>query len=464
MHSFQSIMKIVESRIPVPKWVERPFFIAWTMGHDVLRCDLVKQSYAMAYITMLSLIPSLAAVFCVVSIFTPAMGKDGIIMDQMKDFVLSNLAAGSGESALVYINEMLGNLNLKSIGYSSFAAMLFTLILQLKQIEVALNRIWLVKKSRNIITRFLYFWTFLTLGALTAAILVGSSKGFNVSEYIGDVQPTGSMGSTMSAWAGGFVFFFFLYKIVPNVNVHYKSAAIGAIVSAVLLHLGSGLFGVFYADSGNYQNVYGALAALPLFLMWIWICWMVILFGSLIAWRMQQGFPEDMEEETIDDTEDPVDQLRNIQMRTKMPLIVILAIYRNFQEGSGRGLTIDAMCNSMKLPVGWITEAIDLLDSMGYVISTEVEIPGAVAVVTESVDSYFPAYPAKTLELGKLLDDLDSPGVNWMDHWNHDLTFDMSEALHKINGPEKALFSKLSLADTLDKLPEYKAQDGSKLN
>jgi membrane protein len=456
MVTFKSIISTIESRVPIPAPVHKAIFVIVTLLQDLIRCDLVKQAYAMAYVTLLSLIPSLAAVFCVLSFFTPAMGKDGGIINEAKAFVLNNLATGSGESAVAYIDNMLSNLNLASIGWSSFAAMLVTLIMLLKQIEGALNRIWLVRKGRNTVTRFIYFWTFLTLGALVIAIVVGATS-WDIKETVAAAEQQADSGivSGIFAWFGGFVFFFALYKFVPKTNVHSKNAAIGAAISGLMLHQASRFYGIFVSDFSNYQSIYGALAAVPLFLMWIWICWLIILLGSLIAWRMQQGFPKDKDEDTIDAAKNPVEKLRNVQMRGLMPLISMLAIYKNFAEGTGKGLSLHDLVDKLKLPVGWLTEALDALESMGYIVPSAAD---------PNTTSYFPTFPANSLKLGKMIADLQKPSDDWLNNWNHELSIDISEAIHKIYGPDRPAFSKLNLEDALAQLPEAKIPDSAPIN
>jgi len=452
MTQFHKIFSQAESRLPILSKIERPIFGAWLIIQDIERCDLVKQAYAMAYITLLSLIPSLAAIFSVISFFTPAMGKDGAIMEQIKDWLLSNLATGSGENAMNYINDMLSNLNLASIGWSSFAAMLFTLILQLKQIEVSLNNIWLVRKSRNLITRFLYFWTFLTLGALLVAIIVGSTSGFDFAAILEQAQPEDEVvRKTFFAWIAGFIFFYFLYKIVPNTTVRWKSAAIGAAVSALSLNLAAHLYGIFISNFANYKAVYGALAALPLFLMWLWICWLIILMGSLIAWRVQQGFPKQAEDATAGIALNSLERLRNMQIRSKIPLIILLEVYRNFDEAKGKGVTTESLIMSSKLPVGWITEALDILESLDYITAaTSDNVDG---VVIEDVESYFPARPAGSLSITSITHELSRHMCNWVDNWDHEMTLDMQLALSKIAGIDERHFEEDSIAGVLKELP-----------
>src|SRR5690606_19418926 len=130
-----------------------------------------------------------------------------------------NLAAGSGAAVVTKLEEMMAGMNLSSVGLTSFAVMLFTLILLLKQIEESLNRVWLVRKARNMFTRVMYFWTFMTLG-MAAVALILSMSGFSLENILSEASAdnSGIIPSLLALFAG-FVFFFLLFKFVPNTNV-----------------------------------------------------------------------------------------------------------------------------------------------------------------------------------------------------------------------------------------------------
>lgn len=454
MHQGPSFLKKLEA-VPLPQRAKRPVSALLVMIQDFLRCDLPKQASAMAYVTLLSLIPSLVAIFCVLSLFSPMMGK-GNMLQTVREFVLSNLAASSGQQAVSYLDKMIGGLDLKKIGWQSFASVLVTLVMLLRQIEEALNRIWLVRKGRNIFTRFMYFWTFLTLGTVVIAIIVGVSSGFNVKQYLklgAEVtQASGGRFGFVTTWAGSFVFFAFLYKFVPNCLVEAKPAAVGAAASSTILLIAGYFYGLFVRDSKNYQTLYGAIAQLPIFLLWLYICWTIILLGALIAWRMQEGFPESEEEDTLDAAGTPAEALRNVQVKSMLPTVLLLAIYRNFQEGTGRGMGAQELAHAVKLPLSWVSEALDVLEEMGYVIVSKTQIAPLESDATV-LDPYYPALPADKLTMPRLMGDLGRPVAEWMAHWQYELPLDLPRALQILNSPTAGVGRELTVAQVLEMAP-----------
>src|SRR5438105_9864853 len=86
-------------------------------------------------------------------------------------------------------------------------------------------------------------------------------------------------------WAGCFL----LYVFFPYTDVRYSAAAVGALIAAVLFQLGQWAYVTFQIGAANYQAIYGALAAVPIFLVWIYIAWSIVLFGAEISATIQRG-------------------------------------------------------------------------------------------------------------------------------------------------------------------------------
>lgn len=408
------------------------FSIVW---QDIVRCDLLKQASAMAYITLFSLVPSLAAIFTLISLFTPLLGSNSYLMQSMRDFILHNLAAGSGTQVVQYLEQFMSQLDFKRIGMTSFTGIVVTLILLLRQIEQALNRIWLVRQDRNVVTRFVYFWTFLTLGMFAGSIIVGLVSGYRIQELldvsavVGKRSWTAQVFSSVMTWGVWVVFFFLAYKIIPNCSVGRREAAIGAIIAGTLLHVSARFYGTYAGNFTNYQNIYGALAALPVFLFWIYICWVIILFGALVAWRIQQGFPESKSEDTVDRVESPMDRIRNIRIQEMLPMVLLIIIYRNFSAGNGHPLSMEEMVARAKLPKDWLLDAVEALIQLGLVVEARVPSGDSAETLGSEPTGYVPAKPAEMVDLGEFGKNLAAPAYEWLDHWPHEFGFDLSSTI-----------------------------------
>ncbi len=416
------------------------------------RADVFKHASAMAYVTLLSIIPSLAAIFALVSLFSPLLGSDSGILIKVRDFILGNLAAGTGEQAMRYIEGFLGNLDMTKIGLSGLVGLMVSLILLLRQIELALNKIWLVNKERNIITRFIYFWTFLTLGTFLLALVFGLLAGSQIQNFInfGEIIAVQrGFFSKALPWIASAFFFFLLYKIVPNCFVSTRQAAFGAIPALILFNIASKFYATFATQFTSYQAIYGALAALPLFLMWLYIVWLIILFGALLSWRAQQGFhlPDD-DEETIRELT-PHEKLRDHEIQSLVPYLVMLIVLYQHRRSEGKGTSGNEIADLLNMPPHWIHEAADFLLERGYVILAQADDMDQHHNVTTG--RLYPAFSGESLTTDNLLAAMTDDARQWLQTWRHELPLDLQSSLdaHLVH---RASNKQISLAAVLDKL------------
>ncbi len=447
--------------IPAP--LRKPIYWGQVIFADTLRSDLLSQASAMAYVTLLSLIPSLVAIFSIFSLFSLLFLGDIDPIQEIKSLILSNLAPGSGKTAVSYLEQMLDKLDLKTIGWSSFASVLVTLILLLRKIEIAINQIWYIQKLRNPLVRFIYFWTFMTLGMLGVAAVVGLSVPHQIQKVINPndmglpASETHSFLEMSITFSTSTLFFFLLYKIIPNCKVTAKAAAIGALVAAVLINQGGYLYGIFVSDSANYKTLYGALAQLPIFLMWLYVAWSIILLGALISWRVQEGFPSLTATSTLESAKNPQHHYRNLGIRNSLPVLALMAISRHFLEGTGRGLSSQQFAHHFGVPTSWAFEAFVLLNTKEFIHATK---SGKELVDQfEPADPCVPAFPPDKTLVKDIVASLESGLDQWFLDHRDKITQPVQTILLNLGLGEGALSPTLTLRDAAASLPTLKMAD-----
>jgi membrane protein len=347
------------------------------MWSDMTRLDILKQSSAMAYVTLISIVPSLAAVFTIISIFKPLLGGGSKVSDSIKQFVIQNLAEGTGSSVSDTLDKLISNLSLTQIGVTSFASLLISLILLLRQIEQALNRIWMVRQERSMITRFVYFWTILTLGTFLVSLIFGYLSTFGLTNFMAELKGQKSdifhniIGYSTSL-VGGFSIFFFIYKVIPNTEVKLKDAAIGALFSAVALGIAGDFFSYYVKYFSKNSVLYGAIGALPLFLTWLYICWVIIMVGALITWRFEQGFKVEKEESELFKPTSFDSLYDQKTLECFIPNICLVLIYEKFWNESKGGLKFEEIQEKIHVPSTWIRDSLDLLIEKNYIALAQI--------------------------------------------------------------------------------------------
>lgn len=406
----------------------------------------------MAYVTLLSIVPSLAVSFSLMTLFAPILGH-GQFFNDLRSTALSKVTQGTGEEVAAIFERFMTNLDITSIGITGFLGLLISLILLLRQIELIFNKIWLVNQNRNLFVRFVYFWTFLTLGTFLLTLAVGFMASYGLSQKVIELEGVSkgySLAKFLPGIVSGSIFFFLLYKIVPNCHVKIVPAISGALFASFLFQIASKGFGIYVHHIADYKLLYGAMAALPLFLMWIYLCWLIILLGAVLTWRLQQGFPAFEKDDRQADREPfPRDSFKNDRLQSLTPFIILVYVNQRFVEGERSGVNGQELCTKFKLPREWIFKAVEQLVELKYIV----------AVGEQGLDDhdfmssrYFPTIAPNQLSVAEIFKDVLEPINYWIKQWQEEVEWDMAGLLTKIN--TVADRDSTSLADVLARFKE----------
>ncbi len=235
---------------------------------------------SLAYTTLLSLVPLTAMVLALVSAF-PIFTS---VVDHIDHFLVANLLpAKTGGVVVKYV----GNFSQKASRLTTlgFALLAVTAFLLLANLERTFNRVWHVSMTRPWAARARLYVTVLLLGPLVLGSVFGAIS-FTVTESLGLInEPPGLRQGVFKLVSllllGGF--FAFLYRAVPNTEVEQRSALIGGVFAALAFSLMQRGFEVYLAKFPSFSLIYGAFATVPIFLLWLYLSWVVILVGALVA-------------------------------------------------------------------------------------------------------------------------------------------------------------------------------------
>jgi membrane protein len=243
------------------------------------RLRLPQTAASLAFLSLLALVP----------VFTIAVSLLGAlpVLSQPRavllDFLAANLFLPSFSAALVrHLDQFAAKVNeLSLLGAMAFLATAFTALLT---IDRTLNRIWPQSRPRPLARRLTVYWTFLTLGPLMLGVSA-AVHGVVVSELLGGVRsgPVRHVWLSVLPWGVAIVGLTLLYRIVPNAPVRWREALAGAVLAAAGLEVLKQLLAFQVAKLPTYTVVYGAFAALPLFLIWLFALWLTVLAGALVA-------------------------------------------------------------------------------------------------------------------------------------------------------------------------------------
>lgn len=235
---------------------------------------------ALAYTTLFALVPMAAAVFGILSIMPAFQG----VTETLRDFVFSNFVPAAGNAVQDYIMKFVGNTR-KLTGIGAIVLLLSALAM-LFNIEERFNRIWRVNHRRPPVSRFLMYWGALTLGPLLVLGGVTLTSYLAAAPFIGRVDA--HHGIWQHLWSVlPFVVtllgLFALYMLVPNCRVRWRQAGTGALLAAILFEIARWAFSSYVRGVPSYEQIYGQLAVIPIFLIWVYLSWVIVLLGASVS-------------------------------------------------------------------------------------------------------------------------------------------------------------------------------------
>jgi YihY family inner membrane protein len=251
--------------------------------------DCFSRASSLAYTSLFALVPGMALVFGIFSGFNVDSNfvdeRFGSLLEQLlppdEDEILANLK----EQLSAYLFD-LGEV-VRALGILSLPVLVFSGIALVNTIESSLNVVWRVSSNLTIISKVINFWAVITLGPLlilvsfywyarfTSVALAGASSVSGLYTIIDFAVPILAI----------FILLSVLFYKLPAARVRLGDAMLGALFSSVLFEMTKRGFAYYISLSTTYKIFYGVLVSLPLFLFWLYIAWVVVLFGAQVAYQ-----------------------------------------------------------------------------------------------------------------------------------------------------------------------------------
>ncbi len=271
---------------PTPPLIELVKIVARRFYED--RCLQIASS--LTFTTLLSIVPLVTVALTLISAF-PVFRH---MSEALQQFVLGHMMPESAGAVVTYSEQFVANAaKLTAVGIVFLAV---TSIMLLMTIGRAFNDIWRVSRPRSVFQRVLIYWTLLTVGPL----LVGASLSLTswlVSLSLGLVSDIPGAGVALLKTVPVIltaVALSLLYFTLPNRRLRFVDALFGGLLAGLAFEAMKRGFAFFITQVPTYKLVYGAFAVVPIFLLWIYLSWLVVLSGALVVaalpeWREQSG-------------------------------------------------------------------------------------------------------------------------------------------------------------------------------
>lgn len=254
------------------------YFLVKRAQHDTV----LRVASSLSYTSLIALVPVLAIALAIFSAF-PVFSE---VRQQVQEFIITNMVPDASADISIYFNEFINaTAKLTTIGVIGIA---LTAILLLSTIENSFNFIFKVNRPRRLTTKITLYWTVITLGPLllgTAFSLRGYATFNNVLQSVPEIQ----------LFLGGILPFVLtwlvltgVYIFVPNKKVGFVNALTGAFVAMFLFWVLKNGFALFMLKNNVYKTLYGAVAVVPLMLIWMYLYWAAVIFGAVVTAAIQE--------------------------------------------------------------------------------------------------------------------------------------------------------------------------------
>jgi len=260
-----------------------PDFLTAVLEHARFDKVLVRAS-GLAYTSLIATVPLTAVLISIFSI-SPAFDS---LQVRLRSFLVSHFLATRQAEIEAWIEHFAAGAS--RVGIFGFLFLILTSIVLLFTIESNFNEIWRVARHRPLISRVTSYTSVLVLGSLFAgASLTLSARLQAIILSNRNINP--GLMSWLSAWIYPFLFsaaaFLVAYLVIPNATVAFRSALVGALSAAFLFEAGKHIFARATGAWVNLSLIYGSLAVLPIFLVWLYYTWIIVLLGLEIAYTHQ---------------------------------------------------------------------------------------------------------------------------------------------------------------------------------
>jgi membrane protein len=244
------------------------------------RCS--ENSAALTYMSLFALVPLLTVVYTMASAIPAFQGLEV----QVQAFMFENLMPDTNSEIRGYLDEF--SQQAKNLTGPGIVFLVVTAVLMLRNIEKAFNQIWRASENRSPVSSFMLYWAVLSLSPVTIGLALAlstylSSFAHVLEDY--DVIGMQAFLLKIAPLALSTAGFSLIYVAVPNCRVPFKHCLVGGFIAAGAFHIARSIFTDLVVGS-NYTFIYGAFAAVPLFLLWIYLSWNIVLMGGILVHSM----------------------------------------------------------------------------------------------------------------------------------------------------------------------------------
>jgi len=335
---------------------------------DMFSGQITLRAMSLVYTTLLSIVPLIAFSFSVLQ----GLG----IHNQLEPFLYDFLEPLGTQGAEItrQVIELVDNVKGGVLGGISLAFFIYTAVSMVQKVEESFNYVWYVVKRRSLATRLTEYMVVLLIGPVIIVIALGMIASLRSNTLVQFLLTNESIGPLLvithklTPYVLVTSVFTFLYMYMPNTRVRFKAAVIGGLAGGFIWASLSAIFATVVVYSTSKQAIYAGFAVAIFALIWLYLNWLVLLFGAQLAYYVQNpAFLRIGRREP---------RLSNA-MRERLALNIMLFVGRAFRDPDQQ-VTVSEISRHMRIPSITLAPVILALEEGGLLAATEKEdlLPG----------------------------------------------------------------------------------------
>lgn len=344
------------------------------------RCPV--RASALAFSTLLALIPMLAVVFGIATSILKGQGEDRarLLVDKIVFAIMPYSASDAQpqdgqnaearklrDEAVQKITEFISKAQSGAVGVTGMIALVVVALTMLMRIEATFNDIWGVTRGRSWYTQIVLYWAVISLGPvllITALALTGGDLFQQSTQWLAELPFVGGLMVKFLLkflpFAVLSVMFAMFYQLMPNTRVRPQAAFAGGIVAGLLWQLNSWLGFLFISRVTSNNAIYGSIGMIPVIMIGLYFSWLILLFGAQVAYAFQNraAYLSEKQAESV-----------NQRGRELTALRIMAAAGRHFEDGQ-RPLSVNQFADSLGVPTKLVSQLLQVLLRAGLVVET----------------------------------------------------------------------------------------------
>ena len=389
-----------QREMPAPqRWLVYSLRMVWVMARDLYDGQLNLRAMSLVYTTLLSIVPVLALSFSV------AKGLN--LHTQLEPLLFQFLEplGPKGNDLGAKIMGFVQAADAKVLGGLGIALLAWTAVSLIQKVEDGFNFVWRVQQSRNLVRRVSGYLGVLITGPLLIVVGLGAAASLMSTKLMRHVTNVDTVGTALDT-AGRFTPYLFVfaafmvaYLLIPNTKVRWRSAATGALIAGALWVWTGMIFARLGQSSTQYDAIYSGFAIVLLLMIWLYLCWLILLFGAQIAFYHQN--PRLM-------TRHRFRLQLGGRLREKLALLVMYLVGDHYWK-QGPPWTLESLSDRLRVTGDALETVIARLHGNGLLLA-----------VDEDADSsgFVPSRDMATITLREIVSAVRDPG-NHEDHPEH---------------------------------------------